>query len=53
MLTAGREEDGKRKREEKLPQNMKNKMLRRLTGRRRERFGEVENVARWTHGTEI
>ena len=28
--------------EEELPQNMKNKILRRLTAGRRERFGEVD-----------
>ena len=43
VMTAGRVEGGKRKREEEeLPQNMKNKILRRLTGGRRERFGEVD-----------
>ena len=40
MMIAGREEEGKRKREEELPENMKNKILRRLTGGRRERFGD-------------
>ena len=52
-MIAGREEEGKRNREEELPQNMKNKILRRLAGRRRERFVEVENVGHWTHGNVI
>ncbi len=51
FMIAGRKEDGKRKGEEE--QNMKNKILRRLAGRRRERFVEVENVGHWTHGNVI
>ena len=53
LMIAGREEEGKRKREEELPQNMKNKILRRLAGRRRKRFVEVENVGHWTRGNVI
>ena len=52
-MIAGREEEGKRKREEELPQNMKIKILRRLAGRRRKRFVEVENVGHWTQGNVI
>ena len=37
VMTAGREKRGKRKRkEEELPQKMKNKIMRRLTGGRRD-----------------
>ena len=42
LTKAGREEEGKRKREEEMQQNIKIEMLRRRTGGRRTKFGVVD-----------